>query len=305
MGILVRSHVSDKWYYAHDDQQVGPLTLQELKKALAAFSNAEDVLIWCRGFADWKQVKDVPELNSPPPPPIKRAAPSSERWPTSGGRSFRRSRFPVGSLLGIILIVALVAIVVMNQQSSVGDNGARQQTREVPQVPALQLRFCGIIENAASSYRGLLQQSEIARKQQNGIVQQRLSAEMTSIYRARNVNIFQAVQQANFVFDGWLINVEKIRSPDGSNVSFDSHPSCSPITTIHATVAASAVNIELLSGKKQGDSLTVTGKFVERWGGKAGGIPGNPVSPEEFEGSFTEVGSITEPEYSAVGMLLK
>jgi GYF domain 2 len=55
------------------DEQVGPLTLQQLKDALAAFSDT-DVLVWCDRFDDWKLAKDVPELKSqtafPPPLPM-------------------------------------------------------------------------------------------------------------------------------------------------------------------------------------------------------------------------------------------
>lgn len=58
--------MSDIWYYAaaNDDREVGPLTLQELKAALAAFSNAKNVLVWCDRFTDWKLAQDVPELKA-------------------------------------------------------------------------------------------------------------------------------------------------------------------------------------------------------------------------------------------------
>jgi hypothetical protein len=64
--------VSDGWYYADGNGQVGPLTLQELKEALATppNSNAEDILVWCDGFSSWKPAKDVVELRRPVPPPL-------------------------------------------------------------------------------------------------------------------------------------------------------------------------------------------------------------------------------------------
>jgi hypothetical protein len=59
--------------YADDTGHVGPLTLQQLKDALSAFSDT-DVLVWCDRFDDWKPAKDVPELKSqtafPPPLPM-------------------------------------------------------------------------------------------------------------------------------------------------------------------------------------------------------------------------------------------
>jgi hypothetical protein len=60
--------VPDIWYYADADKQVGPLTLQELRQELAAFPNANDVLVWCNRFADWKPASNVIELSAVPPP---------------------------------------------------------------------------------------------------------------------------------------------------------------------------------------------------------------------------------------------
>jgi hypothetical protein len=75
---LLRSHVSEIWYYADDDGKVGPLTLRELRQELAAFSNAKDVLVRCDRFADWKLARDAPELKAQtafphPLPPLTRA----------------------------------------------------------------------------------------------------------------------------------------------------------------------------------------------------------------------------------------
>ena len=55
--------MSDTWYYADQNKQVGPLDIQQLKAALARIANARDVLVWCPGFTDWKRAGDVPELS--------------------------------------------------------------------------------------------------------------------------------------------------------------------------------------------------------------------------------------------------
>jgi hypothetical protein len=62
----------DSWYIVINGTKVGPLTLQELKLTLATFSNAEDVLVWRDGLADWKSIRDLPELRSQtaPSPPL-------------------------------------------------------------------------------------------------------------------------------------------------------------------------------------------------------------------------------------------
>jgi hypothetical protein len=50
------------WYYADAEEQVGPLSLDELRSALATYSNAKEVFVWCDRFPDWKQAGEVPEL---------------------------------------------------------------------------------------------------------------------------------------------------------------------------------------------------------------------------------------------------
>jgi hypothetical protein len=54
----------DAWYIAINGAQVGPLTLQELKATLVTFANADDVPVRCDRLADWKPVRDLPELRS-------------------------------------------------------------------------------------------------------------------------------------------------------------------------------------------------------------------------------------------------
>jgi hypothetical protein len=56
------SAICDDWYYYHDGDEVGPLTLERLRATLAAFQNARDVLVWCERFENWKRAKNVPEL---------------------------------------------------------------------------------------------------------------------------------------------------------------------------------------------------------------------------------------------------
>jgi PH (Pleckstrin Homology) domain-containing protein/uncharacterized protein DUF4339 len=60
--------VSDHWYYSDDDGRVGPVTLKQLKEALATFASPEDIHVWCAGFPDWKLAGDVPDLNELFPP---------------------------------------------------------------------------------------------------------------------------------------------------------------------------------------------------------------------------------------------
>lgn len=65
----------DAWYYADRNGKVGPLSLQELREALSTLSaeHATDVLVWHKGFPDWKPAQDIEELKAEPtplPPPL-------------------------------------------------------------------------------------------------------------------------------------------------------------------------------------------------------------------------------------------
>jgi GYF domain 2/Sel1 repeat len=97
VGSFGGSHVSDIWYYADADGQVGPLTLQELRQELAAFSNANDVLVWCDHFTDWKPASDVPELRALPPTLPR------------GNVKVKRPHDPV--IVRVLLFLGIVAVV--------------------------------------------------------------------------------------------------------------------------------------------------------------------------------------------------
>jgi len=64
----------DEWYYADENGNVGPLTLQKLRETLATFpdEHARELLIWHKGMSGWKRVNDIAALNmataSEPPP---------------------------------------------------------------------------------------------------------------------------------------------------------------------------------------------------------------------------------------------
>jgi hypothetical protein len=203
----------------------------------------------------------------------------------------------VAALAVLFLIVGVIVLM------SIG--GSPEKPAEQIKFPQLQSDFCSIMEGAGADYRKLLHQYSAATDAKNGIVQQQLSQQMTSIYQLRNKGVFEYLQRADFNFEDWIITVEKISSPNGGRVDLDFHPACSPATTVHARVSAESNHLNFLASLKQGDRIMVSGRFIERWGGKASSVPGKPVSAEEFEGSLTQSGSMNEPEYSAVITVLK
>jgi hypothetical protein len=172
-------------------------------------------------------------------------------------------------------------------------------------IPEQQQRFCSIIELATSNYRDLSRQLDTAKEQKNGIAQQRLQTQMTAVFRTRNEDIFHLVQQTSFRFDNWLTTIDRIGSPTETALSFSFRPLCSRVTTIYGSVPATSTHLALMSTKKQGDRLTVTGEFVARVPFLTPARGDSPITPRSLEGSLTEGGSMSNPEYSAVVTLLK
>jgi hypothetical protein len=82
VGIGSKRASDDAWYYAVNGGNVGPLTLEGLLEALAAFSNAKDIGVWCARFPNWKRAEDVPELKAK----LERINPG----PMGGGNGFFR-----------------------------------------------------------------------------------------------------------------------------------------------------------------------------------------------------------------------
>jgi len=52
----------DQWFYFHNNKQEGPVTLSQLKDLIAQGRLNQTSYVWTNGFADWKPLKDVPEV---------------------------------------------------------------------------------------------------------------------------------------------------------------------------------------------------------------------------------------------------
>ncbi|MBN2475820.1 MAG: DUF4339 domain-containing protein [Pirellulales bacterium] len=83
------------WYAATgSNQQVGPLTLGEVKRQIAAGQLTDDDLVWRAGMASWAPAKTVPELSvsegmPPAPPPVpKEPAAAAPADSTAGVTEF-------------------------------------------------------------------------------------------------------------------------------------------------------------------------------------------------------------------------
>lgn len=67
------------WFYYAGEQQVGPLPLSEIKKAVHDGIILEDDYVYREGFHDWKPLREVPELSGNEPIPRKPALPKDSK----------------------------------------------------------------------------------------------------------------------------------------------------------------------------------------------------------------------------------
>src|SRR5262245_18487584 len=61
-GIRVRFRMSELWYYAEGGETRGPLSLADLVGNLSQVADPEKVLVWRKGFENWKPVSAVSEV---------------------------------------------------------------------------------------------------------------------------------------------------------------------------------------------------------------------------------------------------
>lgn len=195
-----------------------------------------------------------------------------------------KQHFIIMFVVVLILSVGAVAFSYLNKLPQ----------KEEIKLPEQQIEFCSIVENGKSKYYNLLDRWSVANREKNGIVTSQISGEMTAVYRSRNEDIFRLLERTQFNFENWSMTVVEINSVINGFVDLKIHPLCSKITVIHASVAAVPMALEVLAKKKLGDPLVVSGTFVEKYARV------EPTSPEKFEMSFTESGSMDEPEYTAI-----
>jgi hypothetical protein len=88
----------------------------------------------------------------------------------------------------------------------------KAEKKEEINLPYQQVAFCLILGNATSTYNDQFRQLKAAQEQNNGIISQQLTADLTSVYRFRNKDIFRLVELTTFAFAEWLVTLESILS---------------------------------------------------------------------------------------------
>ena len=54
----------DSWYYAQNNQQLGPVTLEALRAMVASGQVGAADLVWTQGMSQWQPARSVPEVGS-------------------------------------------------------------------------------------------------------------------------------------------------------------------------------------------------------------------------------------------------
>jgi len=125
----------DVWYYADNNEQVGPFTLQELKDEIPTIPNANRLYVWCEGMEEWTRAGEVRELF--PRPPTPPPSPTLTAGPKTIVRKEIRKRGFFGKLVKFLFIIfnllmiawlvsywAQVGELVNHAQSEAGKTGA-------------------------------------------------------------------------------------------------------------------------------------------------------------------------------------
>jgi len=55
--------MEEKWYFVEDGEKKGPFAKKDILKYVEIGRINIDTYVWTKGFADWKRVKDVKEIN--------------------------------------------------------------------------------------------------------------------------------------------------------------------------------------------------------------------------------------------------
>jgi hypothetical protein len=92
------------WYYAQNNQQMGPIPEEEMKAKLRGGILVGSTLAWKEGMSDWKPVSEIPELSTvllSAVPPLSRDLSAT---PTADPPSMPNNPYspPVSDMAGIV-----------------------------------------------------------------------------------------------------------------------------------------------------------------------------------------------------------
>jgi hypothetical protein len=84
-----------EWYYAVGEQQLGPISQQELQQKLSSGGLPTDTLVWKEGMGDWLAANTVSELAPPANSTVASPVVSSPATTVAPGSGYRQPNQPI------------------------------------------------------------------------------------------------------------------------------------------------------------------------------------------------------------------
>jgi hypothetical protein len=132
--------------------------------------------------------------------------------------------------------------------------------------PPEQIEFCGIIDDQTDQYRPLYEQSK---REPNGGAQDRLTAQMSDLFKARKQKIMDSVLPHHFHIEEWGTKIDKLSryaqedsSGAGTVIELNLNANCRTKTTLQVDIADGSPLAAAIADRKAGDTLVITGSFV-------------------------------------------
>ena len=111
------------WFYLNGGERQGPVTLEELVRAILMAPDPGRVLVWNTGMADWQEAGAVPEVSRmlPPPRPQFQPQPASPPVPFDQAEAIARLYRRLVLLVGLQLLLGFLRVPMAISTSSVAN----------------------------------------------------------------------------------------------------------------------------------------------------------------------------------------
>src|SRR5262245_58811704 len=112
--------MSELWYYAEGGETRGPLSLADLVGNLSQVSDPEKVLVWRKGFENWKPVNVVSEVAGqmirppplrPTPAPVVSPAEPPSKFSDDDAGALKDFKPPLSGIAGWLILIAIGQVV--------------------------------------------------------------------------------------------------------------------------------------------------------------------------------------------------
>ena len=123
--------MNNEWYYGQHDQQLGPVSIEELKALAAAGQLARTDIVWIEGFDDWIPAAEVEGLSFPMATGAK-ASSRSEKEPITFTLSLKTIAI-VGC--GLLLVCITIGYIVGRGSGTENSRASSRTKRDADGIP--------------------------------------------------------------------------------------------------------------------------------------------------------------------------